>query len=56
MYNDAAQPPDLILRRPRSGRLEGWQQARPFPSFETPAFGRLLRVKSGGVQTNRVQE
>jgi hypothetical protein len=26
-------------------RLEGWKQARClWPSFETPAFGRLLRM------------
>src|SRR5579871_1309488 len=33
---------DLILRSPRSGRLEGWQQARASmqPSFETRPFGR----------------
>src|SRR5262249_23607703 len=42
-------PSDLILRRPRSsrGRLEGWPLARPrpWPSFETPTFGRLLRTR-----------
>ncbi len=27
--------PDLILRRPRSGRLEGWQPSGCGPSFET---------------------
>ena len=33
----------LILRSPRSGRLEGWQQARAVgPSFET-----ALRASSG---------
>src|SRR5215470_16380078 len=36
----------LILRSPRSRRLEGWRRAplRLRPSFETPTFGRLLRV------------
>jgi hypothetical protein len=38
----------VILRRPRAqarGRLEGWKQTRCVrPSFETPAFGRLLRM------------
>jgi hypothetical protein len=33
--------PLLILRRPRSGRLEGWKLARycPLPSFETRPAG-----------------
>src|SRR5215470_5254039 len=36
----------LILRSPRSRRLEGWPRAplRLRSSFETPTFGRLLRV------------
>src|SRR5216683_4811751 len=29
----------LILRRPRSGRLEGWQQHDWFPPFETRPAG-----------------
>ena len=38
---------DLILRRPRSGRLEGWTQRRDSrPSFETRARGALLRMRS----------
>src|SRR5262245_11637686 len=38
---------DLILRRPRSGRLEGWPVAlhRLRPSFETRSFGPLLRMR-----------
>jgi hypothetical protein len=38
----------VILRRPNAlacGRLEGWQHARRLlPSFETRAFGALLRM------------
>src|SRR5437660_874957 len=37
----------LILRRPRSGRLEGWlQTSAPWPSFETRGFAALLRMRS----------
>jgi hypothetical protein len=35
---------DVILRRARRARLEGWKQTRVWPSFETPAFGGLLRM------------
>jgi len=37
----------LVLRSPRSGRLEGRPQARPCqrPSFETPCCARLLVQK-----------
>ena len=49
--------PNLILRRPRSGRLEGWatheivEKARSrqpvyCPPFETRPCGPLLRVRS----------
>jgi hypothetical protein len=38
--------PHLILRSERSERLEGWQQTRcGLPPFETPPYGRLLRVR-----------
>jgi hypothetical protein len=38
---EAANISHLILRRPRSGRLEGWKLARhcPLPSFETRPAG-----------------
>src|SRR3954462_11458761 len=40
----AATSPDLILRRPRSGRLEGWAPNRS-PCFETRSFGSLLSMR-----------
>src|SRR5204862_1073853 len=39
----AEQHLDLMLRRPRSGRLEAWAAS---PSFETRSFGPLLRMRS----------
>jgi hypothetical protein len=41
LFVENADIPDLILRRPRSGRLEGWKLARhcPSPSFETRPAG-----------------
>ncbi len=59
--NFARTIPLLTLRRPRSGRLEGWQQSRWFdqtfscrpcgsPPFETRACGALLRVRSSVVR------
>ncbi len=43
---------NLVLRSPRSGRLEGRPQARPCrrPFFETPCYARLLRMRSTAVQ------
>ena len=35
---------DLMLRRPRSGRLEAWAATRG-PSFETHRFAMLLRIR-----------
>jgi hypothetical protein len=35
---------DLMLRRPRSGRLEAWAAAGG-PSFETHRFAMLLRMR-----------
>src|SRR5882672_7843342 len=38
---------DLILRSLRSKRLEGWTQRMDSrPSFETPAYGGLLGMRS----------
>jgi hypothetical protein len=43
----------VILRRPRSGRLEGWKHAPSLlPSFETRAFGALLRMTVQNVLRN----
>src|SRR4051812_41610791 len=41
------QSTDLILRSGRRPRLEGWATHQVSPSFETPAFGGLLRMRSG---------
>jgi len=45
---------DLILRRPRSGRLEGWELARHclLPSFETrPAGAPQDEVRDANLTT-----
>jgi two-component system LytT family response regulator len=35
----------LTLRSARSARLEGWEPVELLPSFETPRFARLLRMR-----------
>ena len=36
----------LTLRSARRARLEGWDTSRLLPSFETPRFARLLRMRT----------
>jgi len=41
----------------RAMRLEGWRQRRcKRPSFETPAFGLLLRMRSESMDTISFKE
>jgi hypothetical protein len=45
----------LTLRSARSARLEGWEWD-VWPSFETPPFRRLLRMRVGVGGTTLLQQ